>query len=431
MALYTDPWRPIRVSRWDWLPDYSPLAQRIYDWLTTSRESTPTGLIALRLWKLTGALHSRDYAVKEALAQLVEGNRLIVDWLTDKDADLYVVGWLTAQLGVKERDRFAMLATICCVSDADDPAIRSFSDAGLRDLRSASDAAQIAIRSFSDRAARRQAVEDWIVYDRACRKADRQPATSIMAGSKQQDQDQDQDQKQDKDTEQAPTAPARARMQASTEATQDKTQAEQALPLSSTATLTQPPKTTAAAPPAKAKRQKAEPFSPPTLEEVKAHFRIQHMPPLEAEKFHGYYCANGWRVGKNPMRSWKGAAATWRGTFLDRGGQLVDEDGRPDDALNPNSQFHPENWARAVAKTKAETAKLDADRAAADAARKSAQPTPPVQSPKPAPQLVATPEPTQPPEAEDADGMTAEERRRELDRRYPVIFLNNPNLRRA
>jgi hypothetical protein len=33
---------------------------------------------------------------------------------------------------------------------------------------------------------------------------------------------------------------------------------------------------------------------------------------VEAEKFFNYYESNGWRVGKNPMKNWKAAAAMWK-----------------------------------------------------------------------------------------------------------------------
>lgn len=51
-------------------------------------------------------------------------------------------------------------------------------------------------------------------------------------------------------------------------------------------------------------------FSPPTLEEVKAYCseRGNH---VDAERFHSYYTANGWKVGKNPMKDWKAAVRTW------------------------------------------------------------------------------------------------------------------------
>jgi hypothetical protein len=32
---------------------------------------------------------------------------------------------------------------------------------------------------------------------------------------------------------------------------------------------------------------------------------------IEAEKFVNYYTSNGWKVGKNPMKSWTHAANTW------------------------------------------------------------------------------------------------------------------------
>ena len=32
---------------------------------------------------------------------------------------------------------------------------------------------------------------------------------------------------------------------------------------------------------------------------------------IDAEHFLNYYEANGWRVGKNPMKSWKATLANW------------------------------------------------------------------------------------------------------------------------
>ena len=53
-------------------------------------------------------------------------------------------------------------------------------------------------------------------------------------------------------------------------------------------------------------------FVPPTLEEVK-DYEAQKGYTFSAEKFWGYYESNGWRVGKNPMKSWHGACVTWQG----------------------------------------------------------------------------------------------------------------------
>lgn len=51
-------------------------------------------------------------------------------------------------------------------------------------------------------------------------------------------------------------------------------------------------------------------FQKPSLEDLKAFFREKGF-PAEAEKFFDYYEANGWRVGRNPMKKWPSAAANW------------------------------------------------------------------------------------------------------------------------
>lgn len=55
-------------------------------------------------------------------------------------------------------------------------------------------------------------------------------------------------------------------------------------------------------------------FSAPTLEEVTDEFRTKlsvKLADLEAKKFISYYESNGWKVGKNPMKSWKSAVVNW------------------------------------------------------------------------------------------------------------------------
>lgn len=51
-------------------------------------------------------------------------------------------------------------------------------------------------------------------------------------------------------------------------------------------------------------------FSPPTLEDVKSYC-LERRNHVDAERFHAYYTANGWKVGKNPMKDWKAAVRTW------------------------------------------------------------------------------------------------------------------------
>ena len=51
-------------------------------------------------------------------------------------------------------------------------------------------------------------------------------------------------------------------------------------------------------------------FSPPSLDDVKAYCR-ERGNAVDPEKWYDYYTANGWKVGKNPMKDWKAAVRTW------------------------------------------------------------------------------------------------------------------------
>ncbi len=48
----------------------------------------------------------------------------------------------------------------------------------------------------------------------------------------------------------------------------------------------------------------------PTLQEVAAEIEAKGY-RVDAEAFMAFYDSNGWKVGKNPMRSWKSALVTW------------------------------------------------------------------------------------------------------------------------
>ena len=56
-------------------------------------------------------------------------------------------------------------------------------------------------------------------------------------------------------------------------------------------------------------------FQPPTLEEVYFYFfektEKENFARREAEKFWNYYESNGWKVGRNKMKSWPHAAGGW------------------------------------------------------------------------------------------------------------------------
>lgn len=49
----------------------------------------------------------------------------------------------------------------------------------------------------------------------------------------------------------------------------------------------------------------------PTFEEVVAYFQERNSTEAEAQKYFDHYTANGWKVGKNPMKDWKAAARNW------------------------------------------------------------------------------------------------------------------------
>ncbi len=51
-------------------------------------------------------------------------------------------------------------------------------------------------------------------------------------------------------------------------------------------------------------------FTPPTIEEVRAYC-LSRANGINPESFIDYYTANGWKVGRNPMRDWRAAVRQW------------------------------------------------------------------------------------------------------------------------
>ena len=51
-------------------------------------------------------------------------------------------------------------------------------------------------------------------------------------------------------------------------------------------------------------------FVKPTLEDVQAYC-TERGKGVDPQKWYDYYSANGWKVGKNPMKDWKAAVRTW------------------------------------------------------------------------------------------------------------------------
>jgi len=51
-------------------------------------------------------------------------------------------------------------------------------------------------------------------------------------------------------------------------------------------------------------------FIPPNIDEVTEYCNTRNN-SVDPVKWYAYYVSNGWRVGKNPMKSWKAAIVTW------------------------------------------------------------------------------------------------------------------------
>ncbi|MCA9233315.1 MAG: hypothetical protein KDA57_21905 [Planctomycetales bacterium] len=61
---------------------------------------------------------------------------------------------------------------------------------------------------------------------------------------------------------------------------------------------------------ASAKDNARKVFSKPAIEEIHA-YAGKIGKEIDAEEFWDYYEANGWRVGRNPMKDWQAAVRTW------------------------------------------------------------------------------------------------------------------------
>lgn len=57
------------------------------------------------------------------------------------------------------------------------------------------------------------------------------------------------------------------------------------------------------------------PFQMPTLEQVRQYCR-QRGNRVDPQRWFDYYTANGWKMGKSPMRDWQAAVRTWERTHF-------------------------------------------------------------------------------------------------------------------
>lgn len=73
---------------------------------------------------------------------------------------------------------------------------------------------------------------------------------------------------------------------------------------------TPPERANALSTPVGGERQPARRFLAPTVDEI-AEYCTERGNGLDPQAIHDHYTANGWKVGKNPMRDWKASVRTW------------------------------------------------------------------------------------------------------------------------
>lgn len=61
-------------------------------------------------------------------------------------------------------------------------------------------------------------------------------------------------------------------------------------------------------------------FQKPTLEQLNTEAALIGLSTTEVDKFWNYYESNGWKVGKNPMKSWPAALRNWWSRVRDDSG---------------------------------------------------------------------------------------------------------------
>lgn len=67
--------------------------------------------------------------------------------------------------------------------------------------------------------------------------------------------------------------------------------------------------------------KKAPRFAKPTVQEVAEYAAERGRPGFKASRFVDHYEANGWRIGKTPMKDWRAAVRTWLAKDDDTGGE--------------------------------------------------------------------------------------------------------------
>lgn len=78
--------------------------------------------------------------------------------------------------------------------------------------------------------------------------------------------------------------------------------------------------------PAEEPKPKQERFTKPTEEEVTAYVKEKGY-TVSPAAFIAYYDANGWKVGRNPMKNWRAAVVNWQQREGPKGGGTLYQSG--------------------------------------------------------------------------------------------------------
>lgn len=108
----------------------------------------------------------------------------------------------------------------------------------------------------------------------------------------------------------------------------------------------------------------AKRFEKPTIEAMNLHCAKIGLPETESVNFFNYYESNGWRVGRNPMKSWEAALVNWKIRWNERNAQKSSQpDWKKRMAIEEAINNHPANpasikWSKSRPVTQEELAGL-------------------------------------------------------------------------
>jgi hypothetical protein len=77
-----------------------------------------------------------------------------------------------------------------------------------------------------------------------------------------------------------------------------------------------------------AEKNKSTRFEKPTIDMIKAYC-LERKNSVDADRFFNHYESNGWKVGKNPMKSWQAAVRTWEHNSFQQSSSELSDSPRP------------------------------------------------------------------------------------------------------